>query len=231
MLARFAENFTDYAMLMTRMSGNKASRELIDDKLNFLNKYPDISSNRGLAFNYNDPCNIWHIDNKSGLEKRTSLLMGSSPKQANSLMFSPGFDITSNITSTEVSYAINVKSGGKILLSGIEKQSSEESAKDILESIILNGLQNANYEVKPGNGSGPYYFNLKCDEKILATSQKTDYINEENAQTDIEILMGLMDEEFYNNHESNRNNLAPPIDNYFTIGYELVENDKNYYQG
>ncbi|NOQ24876.1 MAG: hypothetical protein GQ564_05885 [Bacteroidales bacterium] len=225
LLARFAENFTDYAMLMTRVSGNKAPRELIDDKLNFLNKYPDISSNRGLAFNYNDACRLWHIDNKSGLEKRTSLLMGSSPKQANLLMFSPGFDITL----VGDSFAISIESGGEILLSGTENQSSEETAKDILEFIILNGLQNANYEVKSDNGSD-YYFNLKCGEKVLATSQKTDYSSKENAQIDIDILIGLFDEEFFNNHESNRNNLTPPIDNYFTIDYELIENDENYYQ-
>ena len=45
LIGRFAEKFTDYALLTIKISGKlKAPSELIEDKLAFLNAYPKISS-------------------------------------------------------------------------------------------------------------------------------------------------------------------------------------------
>ncbi len=77
LLARFAEHFTDYVLLMYALEGRqKAMPEILEDKARFLNNYPDISRNRGRAFNYLDPENTWDTFNISGLENRMSLMMG-----------------------------------------------------------------------------------------------------------------------------------------------------------
>lgn len=75
LLARFAEKFTDFALLN---SGIKSSaifpKSQIKAEERFLMNYPDLSSNRGKAYNYY--CDGWNNDNVSGLEKRVKALSG-----------------------------------------------------------------------------------------------------------------------------------------------------------
>ncbi len=47
--ARFAEQFSDYVLLMYHLDKKKAPGELIDDKTAFLQDYPVVSSERGKA--------------------------------------------------------------------------------------------------------------------------------------------------------------------------------------
>jgi hypothetical protein len=88
LIARFAENFGEYAYVMHKMFGNKTEQDLIDDKLDFLYDYPRLSSERGKAFTYkccgneneeeDTPMlvNGWPGDNISGLQRRVSRLLG-----------------------------------------------------------------------------------------------------------------------------------------------------------
>ncbi|HWJ28183.1 MAG TPA: hypothetical protein VNS32_16690, partial [Flavisolibacter sp.] len=90
LLARFAESFNDYALLMYTINYNEQTEEKIDSaeliaaKIKTLKNYDDISSNRGKAFNYFpqhddltiDTTQIWDTLNVSGLEKRISFLTG-----------------------------------------------------------------------------------------------------------------------------------------------------------
>lgn len=90
LLARFAESFSDYALLMYRINLENISlekiepQEIIDIKLRTLQAYPEISYSRALAYNYFpqdenfnlDETRLWDTDNVSGLEKRISYLAG-----------------------------------------------------------------------------------------------------------------------------------------------------------
>lgn len=67
LMARFAENFADYSLLMY----NEA-KELIADKRAFIKAIPSFGVNRGLGFNYTKP------ESRSGLEDRIALLLGMS---------------------------------------------------------------------------------------------------------------------------------------------------------
>lgn len=92
LLARFAESFNDYALLMYRINLDNISlekiepQEIIDIKIRTLQAYPEISYSRSLAFNYFpqdenfelDETRLWDTDNVSGLEKRISHLTGIS---------------------------------------------------------------------------------------------------------------------------------------------------------
>jgi hypothetical protein len=76
-LARFGEQFREYALLLTNLQGQQVALDrLIEDKISFLKAYPLISHDRGRAFNYReDACSQ---ENISGLKKRISLLLGYS---------------------------------------------------------------------------------------------------------------------------------------------------------
>jgi len=92
LLARFAESFNEYALLMYRINYEERTEEKISfdevttSKIKLLGNYPEISSNRGKAFNYFpqkedetftvDPTMLWDTDNVSGLEKRICSLTG-----------------------------------------------------------------------------------------------------------------------------------------------------------
>jgi hypothetical protein len=75
LLARFGEQFSEYALLLGRLDGRQLALErLIKDKIAFLKAYPQISHDRGKAFNYRlDPCSP---ANYPGIKKRISLLLG-----------------------------------------------------------------------------------------------------------------------------------------------------------
>ena len=53
LLSRFSEQFTDYVLLMFALNGKRNDpQRVIEDKMDFLAAYPDISQNRGKGFQY-----------------------------------------------------------------------------------------------------------------------------------------------------------------------------------
>jgi len=78
LLARFAESFSDYALMLYQAYGSeeKAEEELIFDKINFLEKFPIISANRAKAFNYKDETQVCLPENSSGLAERIKVVLG-----------------------------------------------------------------------------------------------------------------------------------------------------------
>lgn len=89
LLARFGEDFNEYALLLTNAAGDEvAETQLIKNKIAFLKAYRDISHDRGRAFDYRYvpdvngqpdssgqtlPC--WP-QNNPGIKRRISLLLG-----------------------------------------------------------------------------------------------------------------------------------------------------------
>ncbi len=93
LIARFGESFNDYVFMMYKMREEDNGQmtytidntELIEDKQNFVADYPEISSNRSLAMDYNknmaDPHhggynNYWDTSNIGGYAKRAARLLG-----------------------------------------------------------------------------------------------------------------------------------------------------------
>ena len=85
LLARFAEQFSDYVMLMINTENDTAKTQarLIEDKKAFIKQQPELSRERGLAFNYMPEAmsEVWDSPNVSGLHKRLSKLSGIRSKQ------------------------------------------------------------------------------------------------------------------------------------------------------
>ena len=227
LLGRFAENFTDYALLTFKISGEiKASHELVEDKLAFLNAYPSISSARGKGFNHQEPCKIWHVGNISGLRRRASFLAGIEESKVDDLHFSEGFAVVQSGDVFEIQIS---NSTPELLLKSYEPFESEADAKLALEKIILNGLNKFNYQVLSEDDLN-YYFTLDCGgTDVLGISEKdnyTDGVPGGELDKDIDELVQLFTSEFYNNIESNRNNLACPLINYiqYSINVEMEPN-------
>lgn len=237
LMARFAEQFTDYALMTYRLSGPKAPLELIEDKLSFLNAYPAISAQRGSGFNYKKSGGIWSIRNASGLAKRASMLLGIPPRKASSLEFSPRFKFTGNVPNISIAMENDAH---EIVLESTASYVSVDDAREALEQIIVAGLFRANYIVTRYDATH-YLFELADDKTVIARSAKTDFTSADSggdADRAIGDVMQLLTTEFFENPESNRNNLSCPLLNYFkyslstdmmvnppayTISYELYK--------
>lgn len=75
LLSRFAETFTDYALVLYGISDRqKAAEKGLRAKAKFLSSYDKLSRNRGKAYDYR--VNKWNTANTSGYEQRVSALAG-----------------------------------------------------------------------------------------------------------------------------------------------------------
>ncbi|HTN06766.1 hypothetical protein [Agriterribacter sp.] len=84
LLSRFAEQFTDYALLSFGFSNDRnASSSGIKSKEIFLTHYADLSSNRGKAYDYVE--NNWNNDNVSGFENKVKAISGMANRKRHSL--------------------------------------------------------------------------------------------------------------------------------------------------
>lgn len=212
LLGRFAETFTDYALLSYKISGAKAPEELIEDKLKFLNDYPDLSKGRGKGFNYLDECKSWHVDNVSGLEKRVSLLTGIEPWPSEKLAFTYNFKIVPD--GDQFKGQVEDDSANILIETGLFN--TESQVKEAIEGLLISGVSRENYEIYEQDGS--LHFDLSCDGSLLGTSVKNytnDAAGNTEAEDDIEALLGVLQREYFTNPQANRKNLTCPLLNYF----------------
>ncbi|MBS1630594.1 MAG: hypothetical protein JST27_11100 [Bacteroidetes bacterium] len=78
LLARFAEQFSDYTLMLYSYIGNKqkANETLIKDKVAFLKDFPEMSANRARSFNYKKPGAVCSENNRTGLQLRIARILG-----------------------------------------------------------------------------------------------------------------------------------------------------------
>ncbi|MET3878650.1 hypothetical protein [Chitinophaga sp. OAE865] len=75
LLSRFAETFTDYALVLYGISNREQAAEKgIRAKAKFLSSYDKLSRDRGKAYDYR--VNKWNTSNTSGYEQRVNALAG-----------------------------------------------------------------------------------------------------------------------------------------------------------
>ncbi len=76
LLARFAEKFTSYGMVLKDSIDNEdtSDKKLIVDKARFLKEYPAVSGCKAKAYDIRS--DVWNTKNISGLEKRIALKIG-----------------------------------------------------------------------------------------------------------------------------------------------------------
>jgi len=171
LLARFAESFNDYALLLYTIDYSTQTEEkidfsaLTDAKIRTLKAYPDISSNRGRAYNYFpqdnhfnvDPTKLWDTDNVSGLEKRVSFLTGIKDYTRRFLSCIKNIEVVcteKEVTENGVTQLKCFHSFTVVSLTGVIFVSKDYAAKadaeNAIQQLLALGKDGANYAV--GNG-------------------------------------------------------------------------------
>ena len=156
LLARFAEQFTDYALLLESAAGLQDPRALIRDKVVFLKNYPVVSSQRGKGFNYKDPARLWDTDNVPGLQKRVAGLLGIENADRR-FLYCPslrdGF-VIDDLGGGVFSFHLTDK--GTKLLSSSGVFSSQEEAWYAIEILLKKMYDPANYLIVEEGGQFSY---------------------------------------------------------------------------
>lgn len=105
LLARFGEQFTDYALSLYKANSNSemeansrpSIEQTLSEKAAFLKEVPTLGKTRGKAFNYRaKDCgkpDIWDSQNVAGLKKRVARLLGFQETDRKTLSCQPDFKI------------------------------------------------------------------------------------------------------------------------------------------
>jgi hypothetical protein len=138
LLSRFAEKFTDFALLSYGSLKEKALHAAtIENKEYFLTHYDDLSSNRGRAYDY-----LYNEGNAniSGFERRIGALAGIQNEKRKTLC-------NFVVEKYEEHYIIRIIfSDGKVLFTSSEKFYSEAAAADAARELMDALGNDANYE-------------------------------------------------------------------------------------
>lgn len=234
LMARFSEQFTDYAMLVYRVNGKKAPASLVTDKLAFLNAYPKISGERFRAMNYENQGALWTTDNVSGFEERVALLNGVDARAASTLNYSTNVRYISLNTITDVCTGFEIldDQSSIILTNQTETRPSLDEWKLWLEQVLLHGVHREYFQVLSSGQpvtaittGGSYSYRLiDKDQNILGYSDPgiSPYLGF-SVESAITKAINTITTEFVNNPEANRMNLAAPIENYFDEGTITID--------
>jgi hypothetical protein len=147
LLARFGEQFNDFALLLGNVDGEQVALDrLINNKITFLKAYPRLSHDRGKAIDYSLTPNA--SDNYAGVKKRISLLLGNPD-----LSFAwTGQDLGGG----SFQIAFNLLDGNaKVWLQGSlqTKASSIEEAQQIAYAAVIKQISRTDaYLIKPESG-------------------------------------------------------------------------------
>ncbi|SHE51826.1 hypothetical protein [Pedobacter caeni] len=128
LLSRFAEKFTDFALLSyNKGCEQQKSSVSIKAKENFLASYDEISSNRGRAYDYQK--NKWNTHNTSGFENEAKFLSGIENKQAHYLC-------NFVVEAYDEQYLVDFKIAGETFFAPVEKFNSREEGEKVAMDIF-----------------------------------------------------------------------------------------------
>ncbi len=149
-LARFGEQFTDYALLLHANADRIpfAPDKLIRDKIRFLRFYPSISANRGRAFNYRDEDRVCDPRNRSGISERIARLLGLEMLKG---YFS--VEITSGLGQFQATFSLTRPEPGPptvllrqaVTIEELTGEAAEDAAWMIIGDIIANSVDPTRY--------------------------------------------------------------------------------------
>lgn len=144
LLARFAESFNEYALLMYKINYEDRSEEKMSfadmaaSKIRTLENYVEISSNRGKAFDYT--MGDWDTENVSGLEKRICFLTGIENFRRRFLYCIQHIEIVCT-ERTEGDTIKCIHTFSTVSLDGIKMVSEEYTSKAEAEQAVLDTIK------------------------------------------------------------------------------------------
>ncbi len=203
LLARFAENFSEYAFLMKQLYGTFVDQAVIETKERFLSEYGTIGCERALSFNYykQAPSNLWDTNNVSSFQKRMALLTGNPDYSRRNFSEDP-LEIYEEVdTDGYIEYRFRFRDdGGTILGSASKHYHSLAALYEEVFNVKIYGKDADNYEMKTTT-SGKFYFNLTnpnypdpSDERHVIARRIAYYTTLANAEAALADVVAFMNE-------------------------------------
>lgn len=152
LLARFGERFEEYALITRRLHGARADRQLMRDKMRFLNAYPVLSSQRGAAGDITRT-----NDAGSGLEQYLRVLLGT---------LDDFFEVYFNRSENKYRWRLQA-TDGQMLLYGTKPYPDRAAAEIAVAQVSAQMHDPVQYDINQTQG-GKWYAFLVVDGKNLA---------------------------------------------------------------
>lgn len=195
LMARFGEQFTDYALMLYSYTGSGANTEkkLVKDKAAFLTEIPSLSFNRGRSFNYKDETLVCNANNVAGLQQRIRTLLGIQPLNGYFETTTVKNETTGHYEST---WKLEDDKGATLLVSNGPfadplKEEAEKKAKLNMEAVLQNIHTDARYEITGGGTA--WSFQLRdAAAAIIAAHPKT-FKKESSAKAQKDALIKFAD--------------------------------------
>lgn len=154
LMGRFAETFNNYVFLLYTADKEKIAQDrLINDKILFLKDYPEISAERGKAFDYLQDAWPPPVDasyNVSGLQKRVCRFTGIHNYTQRNLFCFPGFEIIPN--GSKFNFHI-VNKQNEILLKSIKDFDTISITENVLNLVYDRMQRKANFKIAKNNAA------------------------------------------------------------------------------
>lgn len=184
LLARFAESFNDYALMLYSYTDDAdiTGKQLIENKISFIRCFPEISRNRAKSFNYKKPSLVCDNKNLAGLAGRIKLLLGyGSP-------FSGNIEIYEEKDTDGISYERRwrlVDGNRKIILSSSTRyadpsvNAAEAKARKEIDKVLSFITLPASYRIRKVK---KFVLNLEDETGEVIATRKQQF----NSQADAE---------------------------------------------
>jgi hypothetical protein len=153
LLARFAETFNDYALMLYSYTEDKviSDRTLIENKISFIQQFPELSRDRARSFNYKEMELVCKNENIAGLVNRIKLLLGYGKPYVNYI------DLFEADEPSGIQYKYRWRledDANKIYLSSNvkyedeKKENAQQKAWQEIDKVFLFITEPANYKIK-----------------------------------------------------------------------------------
>ena len=193
LLARFAETFNDYALMLYSYTEDKdvADSQLIENKISFLQNFPELSRNRAKSFNYKNPALVCNSENVVGLVSRIKQLLGYSNTYSGNIELYEEKDVDGKFFERRWRLVDEKK---KIYLSGTTKkiylssstryvddelQVAEQKAWNEIGNVFRHITDPKHYTIKK---SKTYVLNLVDDSGEVIATRKQQFKTKAEAQ-------------------------------------------------
>jgi hypothetical protein len=166
LMARFAESFNEFVLLMysldyqARQETRIDPADMIKNKIQFLKDYPQISYQRARAFDYFpqkedftvDTSRLWDTDNVSGLEKKLCRLTGIDNFYRRFLYcIGRATVITTNDTPPKFQFVFKDLNGDT--LTSVTAYETTDKLNEALPGFLTFVLTEANYNIQNSGGN------------------------------------------------------------------------------
>ncbi|MCW3162449.1 hypothetical protein [Chryseobacterium oryctis] len=218
LIARFAESFNEYVFTMYQITQGASgaftfdNEDLIQDKQDFVNNYPEISKNRGLGIDYLHTDStlavyhpFWKTNHRGGYEKRVAKLLGINDIGLRDIVTEDSPQTQWTVETDEGDFLFKIVTPGTNLL---EKW----------EWSQLHFLDQSLYKID--SYSGKYYLYLVNDTKKIARFEKK-FDDEQKAYDYLVYMIGILNK-YYENFFCLEHILLRPFNTKYFTDEELL---------